>query len=299
MSKTIFFIFAGRQVNMEIQMPYLDRLLDTYPQAELHLWDLTRTPADQKYLNTLVGRHGGRVMVLSHLHKGHPIRCSYPDHARRPRGFPPCACMVHKPPYEAPYKWYAAQPDTDVTYVKLDDDVLFLETDRFDDLLESLTHHPERVVSANVVNNAVCAKYTDDALETANRFSLGDPADWDNNKRWWALHTDPEFALYAHRRFLDRSPLDSDLTSYVRTRPGEAISINCIAFTHQTMIKLSRMMRNDRLGDEGAVDRLLPWICMSFRAAHLTFGPQDAGLPASALDDLRERYTQLSKEYLS
>jgi len=306
--KIVLFMFAGREKNMVVQMPYLYRLLERFTNLEVHLWDLTRTPGDQLYVQGLHGSHLGRVQVLGHLHDGHPIMCLYPNGVPRRRGHPQCTCMNHRPPYEKPYQWYAAdtfdQNPPDTIYVKVDDDVLFLETDRFADLIQPVIDHPERVVSANVMNNVVCAKYSVDSMLTANKFSVGDPYYPRNDRRWWALHEDPEFARWCHQRFLAR-PTRGHCTSpdsppaYVRTRPGEAVSINCIAFSHQTMKRLATWFANDsRLGDEGAVDRMLPWICTTFHAAHLTFGPQDKRMPPAELDKWRDEYLLLSKEYL-
>lgn len=303
MNRIVLFMFAGRRVNMEVGLPYLYRILDDYPQAELHLWDLTRDPADQMYLRSLEGAQNSRVRVLGHLHGGHPIRCLYPNGQRRRRGGPPCHCIKHKPPYEQPYKNYAhpiREADPDTIYVKIDDDVLFLETDKFADLIAPLAEHPNRIISANVVNNAVCAKYTRGWTKTANDFSLGDPADPRNDKRWWALHEDPEFAVYEHKRFLNFH-VSIPRPTYVRTRPGEAVSINCVAFTHAMMVRLAQMMGDpDKggLGDEGAVDRLLPWICLSFKAAHLSFGPQERSKSVD-WEALRTEYLHLRKGYLN
>lgn len=300
MSNIVFFIFAGRKANLEVQKPYLDHLLAQYPDSELHLWDLTRNAADAEYLRTLVGAHGGRVQVLSHLHTGHPIRCTNPT-GRPGRRFR-CVCMKHKPPYEKPYQWYAANPMfEDSIFVKMDDDVLFLETDRFDDLIAPLTKNPNAVISANVVNNVVCAKYD---TELANRWiaAAGNPRNPANDKNWWALHCNADFAVRSHSWFLEASETlpSSDQPEYVRPRPGEAVSINCIAFTHATMKRMaSAFLYNPRLGDEGVVDSFLPWICQSFYAAHLTFGPQDAAIPDAKLNDLRDRYAGLAQRYLN
>ena len=60
--------------------------------------------------------------------------------------------MVHKPPFEAPYAWYAERDEyADTVFVKFDDDVVFIETDRFGDMLAAVEKHPNAVVSANVV----------------------------------------------------------------------------------------------------------------------------------------------------
>jgi hypothetical protein len=284
-------------------MPYLDQIMRMHPTAQLHLWDLTRDPMDQRYLQTLDGAHDGRVRVVGTLHGGHPIDCMYPNGydgkggTKRPRGWRQCKCMKHKPPYEQPWKYYAkadwVQPGT--VFVKIDDDVLFLETDTFSHLIGPLVEFPNRIMSANVINNSVCAKYEDGWFRTQERFDLGDPTLPKFDRDWWELHTNSEFASFAHAQFLNRFERGWR-PSYVRTRPGELVSINCVAMTHPTLKRVAGMM-NDRLGDEGAVDRMLPWIVKSFRVAHLSFGPQETMDP-DLMDEIRESYIQFRKEYL-
>lgn len=298
----ILFIFAGREANMEVQKPYLDRLLETYPNMELHLWDLTRTSADADYLQTRAGAHDGRVKVLRHFHPGHPIRCMYPKGRQRLRGYPPCVCLKHKPPYEQPYKFYAASGQyRDTIFVKVDDDVLFLETEKFDDLIDPLLTRPSLVMSANVINNAVAAKYEPGLTKVIrDNMGVGDPQYSDSDRQWWELHTMPEFARFSHTWFLmHQDTTVREQPDYIKTRLGEAISINCITFTHRTMLQLAEAFASDpRLGDEGVVDSYLPTIALSFHAAHLSFGPQEAVMTNAELDSIREAYEKLAKEYL-
>ena len=290
--RIVLFVLAGRRMNLEIQRPYLDRILRDHPKAEVHYWDLTRAPEDAEYVRA---QAAGRIKVLTHLHSGHPIECKALNGRRRG-----CACMVHRPPYEQPYAWYAERDEyADTVFVKLDDDVVFLEVDRFADLLAPLAENPAVVVSANVVNNVVSAKHDPDlAPLVRERFGLGDADDPAADRDWWRLHIDADFARFCHEWLLTERP--ATIEGYTRTRPGEAISINCIAFTHQIMRRLAAMLATgDRLGDEGAVDRLLPRIASSFRVAHLTFGPQEKAMTLAELDDLRARYAAAGKEYLA
>lgn len=299
MTKIVLFEFAGREENLSVQWPFIERLLSTYPEMEVHLWDLTRKSSDAAYLRTLAS---DRVKIIDHLHTGHPIKCMYPNQRRRPRGYPPCTCMIHKPPYEKPYQWYAQHHEFQNTiFVKIDDDVLFLETQNFDHLIQPLEAHPNRIISGNIINNVVCAKYEPELMnKAANTFSVGDPAKIGNDRRWWWLHTSGAFALLSHEWFLNNwLVLKMRKASYVRPRPGEAVSINCIAFTDRTMVRLATAFQHDqRLGDEGVVDQSLPWIAQSFHVGHLTFGPQDKELKPNQINDLRYRYAQLAKEYL-
>jgi hypothetical protein len=296
-TRIVLFVFAGREANMRIQRPFLDRLLEEHPEAELHLWDLTRTPEDAEYVRA---QASDRIVVHTHLHPGHPIACNVPPGAKGRRG---CRCFAHRPPYEQPYRWYAERDEcADAVFVKLDDDVVFMETTGFGNFIGALEAHPSAVISANVINNAVCAKHDPWlAPEVLRLFDVGGVGDPAADKAWWWLHADPQFARVGHEWFLDQW---QDLTlgtskNLMRSRPGERLSINCIAFTHSTMKRLAGMFaRETKLGDEGAVDRLLPRIALGFRVAHLTFGPQDKAMTLRELDDLRARYAAMGKEYL-
>lgn len=301
--RLVLFCFAGRQANLEVQRPFIDRILAEHPEAEFHLWDLTRTPEDAAYVRA---QASDRIRVLTHLHPGHPITCS-PAYttSKSGRRVRRCSCMVHRPPYEKPYAWYAADASyADTVFIKLDDDVLFLETARLADLLDPLQQMPDAVISANVVNNVVCAKHDREIRDrVAAKLKPGDHTAAAADKAWWWLHTNQRFAQLSHDWFLDNVAALTNPTrvgALARSRAGERVSINTIAFTHPTMRRIADMIgREERLGDEGAVDRLLPRIATGFRVAHLTFGPQDKSMTLAQLDELRARYTVAAKEYLA
>lgn len=297
MSKVIFFEFAGRQANMEAQKPFIQALLDQNKGSEFHLWDLTRTPSDAAYIREWAATDE-RISVMSQFHTGHPIRCTYPNGMRRPRGYPRCECMIHKPPYEQPYKFYAKNwYDADghsTTFVKFDDDVIWMDVEKFPEVLEFLETRPNAVASANVVNNAVCAKYEPGLRDSIREISGigGLLPEYDHD--WWELHTKAWFARDSHGWFqnaLRRNHEIQERLTPVRTRPGERISINFIAFKAPTMRRLAQMMQGSRLGDEGTVDMALPWIVRNFRVAHLTFGPQEAGL-GKDINKIRNLYKE-------
>jgi hypothetical protein len=127
-----------------------------------------------------------------------------------------------------------------------------------------------------------------------------DPADPKFDRFWWAAHTSADFAFTSHAWFIEaQGALYDQPSHYIRTRPGEAVSINCIAFTHATMKRMAKAFEfNPRLGDEGVVDSFLPWIARGFHAAHLTFGPQDKAMTTAQLDGLRAQYAAIAEEYL-
>lgn len=293
MNRIVFFTFAGRRANMEIQRPYIEQLLADYPTAEFHLWDLTREESDQYYIRRWAESHE-RIIYIGVLHPGHPIPCLGDW---RGRGHVRCECVKHKPPYERPYRGYrdSGKYDTDTVFVKFDDDVLWMDTDRFGEVLSFLETHPLSIASANVANNAVCAKYEPGLRDEVERqFRLGNPINPDYDRDWWALHIQGSFAETSHNwlanfvntgtPFVDRAPF--------RTREGEAVSINFVAMKYPTLCETANAMQDagGRLGDEGTIDSFLPWIIPNFRVAHLTFGPQDKALSAETLQAIREQY---------
>ena len=295
--RIIFFTFAGRKANMEIQRPYIERLLAAYPTAELHLWDLTREADDHNYIMAWADSHA-QVAYVGHLHPGHPYVC-LGDY--RGAGHPRCVCIKHKPPYEEPYRYYRNHPhrgsrvpdcNDDTVFVKFDDDVLWMDVDQFGEVMSFLETHPSAVASANVTNNAVCAKYEPSLRDLVqSRYNLpGTTPDQDRN--WWSLHTSADFAMLSHGwhntmlvdgfRPPDREP--------VRTRSGEAISINFIAMKYPVLRAAAHRMRSGRLGDEGTFDQMLPWIIPNFRVAHLSFGPQEHDLDPQVTENIRKQY---------
>lgn len=303
------FVYAGREPNLVVQRPCLDRLLRDWPGLTVELWNLTRNDEDDAYVR---GLHdpAARVIVRNELHQGKndwPIGCR--RRAKRQRW---CGCRDCRPaPFEEPYRLYANDPSyAGSAFVKLDDDVVFLETDRFGDLFAVLDDHPNAVVSAGVVNNVVSAKHMPDL----RRLIESVYPDLDSQKAWFDLHADGDFARISHDWFLREAETawergrdtirTPDGTSAVveRALPGERPSINCVAFTHATMQLLSATMHSPRfakMGDEGSIcQNFLPRIALSFRAAHLYFGPQRIQMTDEELDAYRARYADLIAEYL-
>lgn len=290
--RIVFFLFAGREPNLRTQWPSLARLLELHPGAEIHYWDLTRNDEDHAYVQTLHDPEN-RVHVRSELwtHNDWPIGCR--KRAKRPRW---CGCRDCRPaPYEKVYAAYAADPSyAGAVFTKLDDDVVWLASEFYGDVLGILDEHPNAVVSGNVINNVVCAKHTPGLREI-----LEDAFDVSTQREWFDLHADADFARLSHAWFLREAP-DMDVLALereIRALPGERPSINCVSFTHPTLQRLSAVMNGRRfakMGDEGSIcQNFLPRIAPRFQAAHLYFGPQRVHMSDDELDDLRRQYAAL------
>ena len=132
----------------------------------------------------------------------------------------------------------AAEPDT--IYVRLDDDIVWLAPDFFEQLLDSRLGSPDTfLLSANVVNNAICdhLHQRTGALgfqRGAVGYACMDPTGWNN----------PAHAEYAHRSFL----ADAGSLCWRRWRfpdwtlfQGERFSINAICWTGEDMQKVLKL----------------------------------------------------------
>lgn len=303
---------------MELQWPFIERLLETYPRAEYHVWNLTRNESDNCYVRALEGRHE-RIKVFNHLWPGDNKITACRKRQPRMRF---CNCVECRPaPFEEVYRWYAEagervtatsmngdvvideeiSPYDSTVFVKLDDDIVFIETERFGEVLDLLAAKPTAVVSANVVNNVVSAKHDPDLRVRVERQFR--PQTF---KSWFDLHADHKFARTSHDWFLTSAlgidgPLDEyGPTKFERCLPGEKPSINFIAMHYPTLKRVNKVVQefHDRLGDEGAINHnFLPWITVSFHVAHLYFGPQRIHMD-DCIEAYREAYRKLGADYL-
>lgn len=55
--KTILTIFAGRKMNIEILIQYLQKALDTHILDEIHFWNYARNPDDEIYIKSISNLH--------------------------------------------------------------------------------------------------------------------------------------------------------------------------------------------------------------------------------------------------
>lgn len=274
--RTIIFCFGGRRANLELQLPFIYRILGEHPDVEYHLWDTAKDPADSKWMRGLP------------KHARFKVRNNY---AGQPMG----------DAWNAIYRHYASERLKAHRFVKLDDDVVFLQTDAWPHFMAAIDENPHAVVSANVINNGACAAL-DPVLYT--RF------------KWLRMpllnvHLHPEFAEMSHDYFLReweerlRQPV-----AWVSVK--DWLSINCIGYDYEMARRFAKLLETPSprviagrhfrgratLGDEGMVNTLPRIVVGGFTACHLTFGPQERKDP-ELFDQLRTRYADVNKEYLS
>lgn len=257
--KTIIFVFAGRRANLELQLPLIRRILDRNPTVEYHLWNLCRRPADSDFLHTI---RGDRITVRD-------------DFYGRRSGM------------NLVYQHYTDPAYRDAVFVKMDDDIVFLETERFPDFVAAI--RPGMVLSAKVINNGACTLTERGLFDQFE--ALHDPVIGSVSPHHPLLdvHLSFDYADACHAYMFEhwRELLDQP-TKLIPT--SEWLSINLIGFDWDTNRRIAAKVgqphrkdvriagrpykRGRRIGDEGTVNTLPRTIFQGFLAAHLTFGPQ-------------------------
>lgn len=268
----IFFMFAGRRGNLEVNLPVIRRILDDNPNVEFHLWNLARIPSDTEYIDSisderinvckLSRRAGYRYMSLVWQHYTHPR-------------FANCR------------------------FVKIDDDVVFLESERFGSFLDAIEANPDIVVSANTVNNGACTPFNTGLWNGFTDLSIP----------LLDVHQSNAYAEMSHEYFLEHWP--SMLEQRVELAQTEDwLSINLIGMHWPMLCDIAgkigtpapewiagrRWEPGSIVGDEGAVNMFPRSVARGFVVAHLGFGPQK--LTDQQEDDWRGRYAALGKKYL-
>lgn len=275
------FMFAGRQANLELQLPYLRRILAEHPDVELHIWDLSRTFADHVFIEHITGE---RIQVFRHLY----------NHGRRP--------WQHFNDVWRHYGVDQARNYRDHRFVKVDDDVVFIEADSFGAFLGAIDGNRGTVVSAKVINNGACTATEPDlwfGLESLGGNLLD-------------VHKSAAYADMCHRWFFDNwRDTVSRPPSLLPTT--DWLSINLIGFDWRTCYDIARRLdgpapetiagrefrQGSPIGDEGAVNMLPRMIHEGFVASHLTFGPQDDMLGEGQIAEYRKMYADIATEYLA
>lgn len=270
MPKVILYAFLGRRSNVELQMPFIRRILDESPDVVFHAWNLARLPEDAEFIRTL---SGDRVVVKN-------------DFYNQPDG------------WNNVYRHYANPEYRDCVFVKFDDDIVFIETDRFKDLVEAVK--PGAIVSAQVINNGSCTPMEPELWTGFQKLGI----------HLLDVHLSNKYAEMSHQFFFKnwKNLISRDVKHF---EPKSWLSINFIAMDWDTNRVIAERVGGpspakimDRtwpvgqiLGDEGAANEFPLVICRGFTVAHLGFGPQ--GIDDIQADRWRREYRKIAEEYLS
>ena len=128
--RVILFVFAGRKPNLELQLPMVKRILEDHPNVEYHIWNFARVEKDREFIKTI---SGDRITVWNgpaDAGFSSPIPTSVPGAKQFGAG-----------EHNAAYKYYSQTKFSDHLFVKVDDDIVFLETARFGKFVDAIDAH--------------------------------------------------------------------------------------------------------------------------------------------------------------
>ncbi|WPH57631.1 hypothetical protein [Mycobacterium phage WXIN] len=268
MPEVVLFAFYGRRPNIELQLPFIRRILAENPSVRFDAWNLTRDPDDDAYVRTL------------------------PEARNEFHGAPELWNNV--------WRHYASEEYRDTIFVKLDDDVSFLETKHFGRFVNAARNFPGSVISAETVNNGASTPFEPDLWAEFRAL----------NMPLLDVHMSNQYAEASHQWFIENWRAATNNCPAV-TAIFTWLSINCIAFDWSVARHIGEKVGTpsptriaDRdwplgtiTGDEGAANMLPRYVLRGFRAAHLTFGPQYCS--DEQQDRWRAEYTRIAQEYLA
>lgn len=259
---------------MELQLPFIRKILADNPHVDYHIWNLAREKSDYEWLKTIEGE---RITVTNNEYMKNPWT-----------------------QFDQVY-WHYAHPEyRDCRFIKIDDDVVFIESERFGVFERSI--QPERIVSAKTINNGACTVTEHGLWEQfkALRQPLLD------------VHSSKSYVDMSHNYFFEHweEMVNQDV---VRIPTEDWLSINLIGYDWEMARYIAQTIKTPSppviagrsfgraatLGDEGLVNMLPRTIIQGFTACHLYFGPQYKRMPASRFDLYRQRYAEIGAKYLA
>jgi hypothetical protein len=284
--KLTIIVFAGREYCMELQLPYILKILNDNPNAEYHVWNFARNESDNTYLNTLPDRHN-RIKIFNDYYAGEN---TVEECIKRPNLICSCKkCRVGE--WSKPYEHYTSEEFKDHIFVKLDDDIVYLDLPNFELYLKTIEGNPEFVVSANVINNGACSFYNPIIKNKVldNKLKSKDSTTYE----WFSLCTNLEFLKISHDSFLSNEISNSD---ELIVFDGGKLSINTIGFNHTIMCEVSKVLSKlmNKTHDEKVFSshtNIL--ICQKFITSHLHFSDQNAEMSEELKNEYIKKYKEL------
>lgn len=255
---------AGRRAYLELLTHYILRDRNI---AEWHVWDNCRDVHDRAYVDSLE-KKSGRIRILR--------REGANGSNRSINGF------------------YAACTDPGAFYIKMDDDIVYLEENTASALLDAAVAEKGSHLwwSPLVVNNALCSWLLQQhgLLDTDRELTAqaSCPTGW----------KDPWFAAMLHRAFLTMLSRGQRIRLPKSTVSLSRYSINCIGFFGEDVVRYGPLFCPDHVSDEEWISAALPLRTGRFGrivgetcVAHYSFYTQEHVLNTT---DILDRYYQLA-----
>lgn len=270
--KVVVFTPAGRRKYLEVLLPYIFRdraLIDEY-----HFWLNTNNEEDATFCREVAEASGGFIKVVE-ADKSIPVIDGMYGYSI--------------------YRFYKDCVEPDTVYVRLDDDIVFVERGAIRKLVNFRIVNPGYfLVFANIINNAICGHIHQrmGMLPAKDGKLVGydclDPVGW----------SDPDFAEHTHRCFLDAyntKHLDGYKFNRWELYMLERFSIGCFAFLGSEFAEFAGQVGEDEEQwlsqvKPGAIGRANA-ICGESLVSHFAFYTQRDHLETT---DILEQYRQIS-----
>jgi hypothetical protein len=246
----VIITFAGRRDRMSFLVDSLALYLAGTANAEWHIWNYARTAEDEAWVSSLDNGSTMRVMV--------------PEHRR---GY--SSCYAH---------YTSKRYDADTVFIKVDDDIVFIDMEQLDGFIQFRRAHPEfYILSANVVNNPLC-------FELQKSYGC-----------WEGLTLNDPPGLI-HHRFLD-TPAVQTGDVFVFTNPIHRLNINFVAWLGADLdtIRRAEEVNADEVNLSVCFPRLLQRPVAVYGplvVSHLSFAAQESGMD---IQGILERYRATRK----
>jgi hypothetical protein len=259
--RNIITVFAGRKPNLQILMKYLTQAIELNMIHEVHLWNYTRNPHDDAYVQQL--NNPERKVLCKHVQdKGN---------------------------WGEYYRHYSNAEYTDDVIMKCDDDIVFIDLVKLPSFIRFVRENEDSMLTfANIINNGVSAYYQQNkhALIPTELMKLEYPNGgvcgslWESGKKATALH---EHFIHNYASFLEHNSKESYVQIHSR------FSINFFGMRGAVWHKMAGCVQNDEhlLTVEYVNTRKFKNVLyFDFYVSHLSFFRQlETGIDHSRLID--------------
>jgi len=270
-NKTILFVFAGREDRMSLLLSYLKELVDKKLVDYVHIWNFARNKADFEWVKSIEDK-SKQLFVFS------------------PQNFTNLANYAYTL-YNAAYRYYDCPQFSKSRFIKCDDDIVYIDTseDTFGYFLKMIkeidSESPQYLVSANVINNGVCAYIQQNESHLIPK-DVG-YFDFPNDRCWGGAHAaywdDGKKSQFLHQYFIlnrDNFISQSKVCGCKEVEMGVRFSINFIGFNRRVISLFVKDRDNDTDDEQWLtveLSKLLQkkvMICMPLVVSHLSFYTQ-------------------------
>jgi len=247
-TQVILTCFAGRQANMEIGLQYTDKLYAQGDIDEFHIWDFARDECDRIWLPSVAKNRPYIKFITSEK------KLKWSDY----------------------YTYYTEGRFPNHVIVKIDDDIIFLDTKQFALYIQKTLQYQDEclMMFPSIVNNGVCAYYQQQHGYIP--ISVGEfPYDcfcgklWDSGPLCQNLHS------YFTNNWKDWIQKSRDSNRLIVHQIGNRISINFFAVTSKNLriFELVQYREDEHVLSVEATARYRKplFIDEGFTVAHLTF----------------------------